>query len=146
MEILVEAGLGKPKPEIAGPAQGGQRDLSYRFGVARRDERLVDAHQEAAIFPIDADGGGSQPKLHVEWRAARPEIHAPRAAHFAVSENRGPAVIETEDGLADAGAAGTGFAGQRDGGVFLAAASRGVEEAVEQHHAGEANGKALRGF
>ena len=78
-DLLLEAHLGQPQPEIAGAGQRRNADLRQRTGFARIEDGLLQAGGDRAGLPIDLNGGGA----HAEWLlvVAGEEIHVDGAVH-----------------------------------------------------------------
>ena len=63
MEILGEARLRYPVPEIAGSGKRRDANLRQRVGLSLGDQGFFQTHQEAAALPIDGERGGAEPDV-----------------------------------------------------------------------------------
>ena len=95
--VLLEANLRQPEPQIAGSSERRNGELRERTGLAWIENRLFDAHQNAALFPVELDGAGSQ--THGLIRGAGGEIHVDGPADIATPDGGGPTKIEPDDRL-----------------------------------------------
>src|ERR1019366_1113820 len=112
--------------------------------MARREDGALQARHDATVCPIDLDLARAQPESQIQRRAgAAREIHVDRAVYFAAQESLRPGIVQAEGGLIETAAAPGLISGPGERGVLLSAAPLGVQEAVEESHAGDADGEAL---
>src|ERR1039458_8845300 len=143
-DLLLEAHLRNPEPQVACAGQRRELHLRQRGGLARREDGALHARHDATVCPIDLDLARAQPESQIQRRAgAAREVHVDVAVYFAAQESLRPGVVQAEGGLIEGGAAAGQVSGPGEQGVLLSAAPFGVQEAVEESHAGDPDGEAL---
>src|ERR1017187_4678825 len=142
-DLLLEAHLRNPEPQVACAGQRRELHLRQRGGLARREDGALHARHDATVCPIDLDLARAQPESQIQRRAGAREVHVDVAVYFAAQESLRPGVVQAEGGLIEGGAAAGQVSGPGEQGVLLSAAPFGVQEAVEESHAGDPDGEAL---
>src|ERR1700722_7330095 len=144
-ELLLEAHLRNPEPEVTRAGQRREGHLCERGWLAGRENRALQTCHDTAVLPIDFDVTRANPEILIQRSAGTaPEIHVDRAMHASAQERLRPRIVQANDSLAEAAAAACLVAGPRKCRVLDAAARFGIQKAVEQHHPREADREALR--
>ena len=76
-EVLLEARLRQPEPQVPGPGHRRDADLREGSGLARIEDRLLQPRHEAARLPLDLHGRGADASGLVV--CAGEEVHEDRA-------------------------------------------------------------------